>query len=194
MNPDFLLAQAKDLVKQLQHRYEHLQKEQQQILEELEKEFVQRQQVITEARKTLRDDADFDEFDLSRFGDNYGTQGEPAVYTTSSKGDASYYGRETKAFDVDVSNYEELNMIDSLKETYDNFESYQDVPFDEWVEGMDHEELINVLDFDNLIGNEARHAKKAGKKGIIADFSGTEGGDVILSFDPKNIKSLNPNN
>jgi hypothetical protein len=61
MNPDFLLAQAKDLVKQLQQRYEHLQKEQQQILEELEKEFVQRQQVITEARKTLRDDADFAE-------------------------------------------------------------------------------------------------------------------------------------
>jgi DNA invertase Pin-like site-specific DNA recombinase len=61
MSPDFLHAQAKDLVNQLQQRYEHLQKEQQHILEELEKEFVQRQQVITEARKTLRDDADFDE-------------------------------------------------------------------------------------------------------------------------------------
>jgi hypothetical protein len=59
MNPDFLYSQAKDLVKQLQQRDEHLQKEQQQILEELEKEFVKRQQVITEARKTLREDADF---------------------------------------------------------------------------------------------------------------------------------------
>jgi len=61
MNPDFLLAQAKDLVKQLQQRYEHLQKEQQQMLEELEKEFVKRQQVITEARKAHRNDPGFDE-------------------------------------------------------------------------------------------------------------------------------------
>ena len=61
MNPDFLIAQAKDLVKQLQQKYEHLQKERQQILEELEKEFVKRQQVITEARKAHRDDPDFDE-------------------------------------------------------------------------------------------------------------------------------------
>ncbi len=60
MNPDFLHAQAKDLVKQLQQKYEHLQKEQQ-ILEELEKQFVKRQQVITEARKAWRDDAEFDE-------------------------------------------------------------------------------------------------------------------------------------
>jgi DNA invertase Pin-like site-specific DNA recombinase len=61
MNPDFLHAQAKDLVKQLQQKYEHLKKEQQQILEELEKEFDKRQQAITEARKKLRTDADFDE-------------------------------------------------------------------------------------------------------------------------------------
>ncbi len=61
MNPDFLLAQAKDLVGQLQQTYELLQKDRQEILEELEKESVKRQQVITEARKTLRDDADFDE-------------------------------------------------------------------------------------------------------------------------------------
>jgi len=61
MNPDFLYSQAKELVKQLQQKYEHLQKEQQQILEELEKQFVKRQQVITEARKTLRDDSDFAE-------------------------------------------------------------------------------------------------------------------------------------
>jgi len=61
MNPEFLHAQAKDLVKQLRQTYEHLQKEQQEILEELEKESTKRQQVITEARKTLRDDADFAE-------------------------------------------------------------------------------------------------------------------------------------
>ena len=51
MNPDFLYAQARDLVRQLRQRYEHLQKEQQEILEELEKESAKRQQVITEARK-----------------------------------------------------------------------------------------------------------------------------------------------
>jgi hypothetical protein len=61
MNPDFLHAQAKDLVKQLQQKYEHLQKDRGQILEELEKESVKRQQVITEARKKLRVDAEFDE-------------------------------------------------------------------------------------------------------------------------------------
>jgi len=61
MNPEFLHAQAKDLVRQLQQRYERLQKDRGQILEELEKESVKRQQVITEARKKLRVDAEFDE-------------------------------------------------------------------------------------------------------------------------------------
>jgi len=61
MNPEFLHAQAKDLVKQLQQRYEYLQKDRRQIIEELEKESAKRQQVITEARKTLREDADFAE-------------------------------------------------------------------------------------------------------------------------------------
>ncbi len=60
MNPEFLHAQAKDLVKQLQQKYEYLQKDRGQILEELEKEFVKRQQVITEARKKMRADAEFD--------------------------------------------------------------------------------------------------------------------------------------
>jgi DNA invertase Pin-like site-specific DNA recombinase len=60
MNPDFLYAQAKDLVKQLQQRYEHLQKDRRQILEELEKESAKRQQVITEARIKMRADAVFD--------------------------------------------------------------------------------------------------------------------------------------
>lgn len=60
MNPDFLYAQARDLVRQLRQRYEHLQKEQQEILEELEKESAKRQQVITEARKKMRADAVFD--------------------------------------------------------------------------------------------------------------------------------------
>ena len=46
MNPNFLYAQAKELVKQLQQKYEHLQKEQQQILEELEKQFIERQHVF----------------------------------------------------------------------------------------------------------------------------------------------------
>jgi DNA invertase Pin-like site-specific DNA recombinase len=61
MNPDFLHAQAKDLVKQLQQKYEHLQKDRGQILEALENESVKRQQVITEARKKLKADAEFDE-------------------------------------------------------------------------------------------------------------------------------------
>ncbi|MCB0104187.1 MAG: recombinase family protein [Anaerolineales bacterium] len=60
MNPEFLHAQARDLVKQLQQRYEHLQKDRGQILEELEKESAKRQQVITEARIKMRADAEFD--------------------------------------------------------------------------------------------------------------------------------------
>jgi site-specific DNA recombinase len=60
MNPEFLHTQAKDLVKQLQQRYEHLQKERGQILEELEKESAKRQEVITEARIKMRADAVFD--------------------------------------------------------------------------------------------------------------------------------------
>jgi DNA invertase Pin-like site-specific DNA recombinase len=59
MNPEFLRAQARDLVKQLQQRYEHLQKDRGQILEELEKESAKRQQVITEALKTHREDPEF---------------------------------------------------------------------------------------------------------------------------------------
>jgi len=61
MNPEFLYAQANDKVKHLRQKYELLQKDQQQILEELEKEFVKRQQVITEALKTHRNDPDFAE-------------------------------------------------------------------------------------------------------------------------------------
>ena len=51
MNPEFLHAQAKDLVRQLQQKHEHLQKDRGQILEELEKEFVKRQQVIGSPHK-----------------------------------------------------------------------------------------------------------------------------------------------
>jgi hypothetical protein len=61
MNPEFLLAQANDQVKQLQQRYENLQKDQGQILEELDKESAKRQQVITEALKTHREDPEFPE-------------------------------------------------------------------------------------------------------------------------------------
>ena len=60
MNPEFLDAQARDLVRQLQQRYDHLQKDRGQILEELEKESAKRQQVITEARIKMRADAEFD--------------------------------------------------------------------------------------------------------------------------------------
>ena len=60
MNPEFLHAQANDQVKQLRQKYEHLQKDRGQILEELEKESAKRQEVITEARIKMRADAVFD--------------------------------------------------------------------------------------------------------------------------------------
>ncbi len=59
MNPDFLLAQAKDLVHQLQQNYEFLQQVQKELLKELEEQSHKRQQVITDARKTLMDDEEF---------------------------------------------------------------------------------------------------------------------------------------
>ncbi len=79
-------------------------------------------------------------------------------------------------------------MIPLLREVYDSFESYQSVPFDEWVDSMTHPELFEVLDFDNLIGNDARIAAESGKKGVIADFEGTNSGDVVLSFDPNDLR------
>jgi len=59
MNPDFLLAQAKELVRQLQKNHEYLQQTHKELLEELEKQSHKRQQIITDARKAQRDDDDF---------------------------------------------------------------------------------------------------------------------------------------
>jgi len=61
MNPDFLLAQAKELVYQLQQNHEYLQQTHKELLEELEKQSHKRQQIITDARKAQRDDDDFAE-------------------------------------------------------------------------------------------------------------------------------------
>jgi len=61
MNPDFLLAQAKELVHQLQQNYEYLQQVKKQLLKELGEQFHKRQQVITDARKTQIGDDDFAE-------------------------------------------------------------------------------------------------------------------------------------
>ncbi len=59
--PDFLLAQAKDLVHQLQQNYEFLQQVQKELLKDLEEQSHKRQKIITDARKTLRDDDEFAE-------------------------------------------------------------------------------------------------------------------------------------
>ncbi len=61
MNPDFLLAQAKELVHQLQQNYEYLQQVKKQLLKELEEQFHKRQQVITDARKAQIGDDNFAE-------------------------------------------------------------------------------------------------------------------------------------
>ena len=61
MNPDFLLGQAKELVHQLQQNYEFLQQVEKELLKELEEQSHKRQQIITDARKTQRDDDDFAE-------------------------------------------------------------------------------------------------------------------------------------
>ncbi len=59
MNPDFLLGQAKELVHQLQQNYEYLQQVEKELLKELEEQSHKSQQIITDARKTQRDDDDF---------------------------------------------------------------------------------------------------------------------------------------
>ncbi len=67
INPDFLLVQAKELAQQLQQNYEFLQHIQKELLKELEKQSQKRQQVITDARKTLRDDDEFAEEMCERY-------------------------------------------------------------------------------------------------------------------------------
>jgi len=69
MNPDFLLAQAIELVHQLQQNYEFLQQIQKELLKELEEQSQKRQQVITDARKTLRDDDEFAELMRELYGE-----------------------------------------------------------------------------------------------------------------------------
>jgi hypothetical protein len=68
MNPDFLLAQAKELVHQLQQNYEYLTQVQKELLTELEKQSVKRQQIITDARKARKDDDDFSELMRGLYG------------------------------------------------------------------------------------------------------------------------------
>ncbi|MBE0680731.1 MAG: recombinase family protein [Anaerolineales bacterium] len=89
MNPEFLHAQARDLVKQLQQRYEHLQKDRGQILEELEKESTKRQLVITEARKKMRADAKFD----ARMRELYAIEGRLKRRLTALEQEMDTYAR-----------------------------------------------------------------------------------------------------
>lgn len=137
------------------------------------------------------DDADFGEFDLDRFAENYGTQGEPGIYTTGSRAHAENYGGEIKELLINSRDYQKINMKEQLKEVYDSFESYQSQPFDEWVDSMTDIEAFEALDFDNLIGNEARSAKQGGYPGVVADFSDIDGlKDVTLSFESKNLRDI----
>jgi len=69
INPDFLLAQAKELVHQLQQNYEFLQQIQKELLKELEEQFQKRQQVITDARKTRMNDDEFAELMRELYGE-----------------------------------------------------------------------------------------------------------------------------
>ncbi|MBC8333663.1 MAG: recombinase family protein [Anaerolineales bacterium] len=69
INPDFLLAQAKELVHQLQQNYEFLQHIQKELLKALDEQSQKRQQVITDARKTRRDDDAFAELMRELYGE-----------------------------------------------------------------------------------------------------------------------------
>ena len=134
------------------------------------------------------DDADFDRFNLDNFGQNYGTWGEPSVYLTSDKDHALDYGSEVKEVFLNKQNTKKIDGEVLLKEVYDSFESYQAVPFNEWRDSLTRNDIYEVLDFDQLIGSEAVHAKASGAKGIDVDFNDTS---ISLAFDPKNIRSVN---
>jgi len=134
------------------------------------------------------DDADFDRFNLDNFGQNYGTWGEPSVYLTSDKDHALDYGSEVKEVFLNKQDTKKIDGEVLLKEVYDSFESYQAVPFNEWRDSLTRNDIYEVLDFDQLIGNEAVHAKASGAKGIDVDFNDAS---ISLAFDPKNIRSVN---
>jgi len=105
MNPDFLHAQARDLVKQLQQRYEHLQKDREQILEELEKESAKRQQVITEARIKMRADAVFN----ARMRELYAVE--------------ERLKRRLTALEQEIDTYARLDWEDKIKSYVVNFQA-----------------------------------------------------------------------
>jgi GNAT superfamily N-acetyltransferase len=134
---------------------------------------------------------DIKEFDLTRFGENYGTQGQPAIYTINLKEDAESFtgtGGDVIPLYLDKNNYEIIDGDQHLKEVYDSFESYQDQPFNDWVDSLSSDEVFEVLDLDDVLGNEARHASDSGKDGIVYTVKDLE---IALTFDPSKIRSVN---
>ena len=136
------------------------------------------------------EDADFEAFDLSNFGQNYGTQGPPSIYATSNPEDALSFGDEIKELHIAAKNHEVLDGRELLRETYNTFDSYQDEPFEDWVASLTTNDIYEVLDLDNLVGSEAAIAAQKGKTGLLVDFSSLDDiGNVALTFAPKNIRS-----
>jgi len=141
------------------------------------------------------DDADFEDFDLSMTGDStFGTfsqEGGEAIYTASDIEHAKNYGKYIKELEVDTKDYYKLDMNQELKDVYDMYESYQDAPFDDWLDNLeDSDNLFEVLNFDDLIGNEIKRQKKKGYKGIVADFSKTNFSDIVTPFDNETLKQI----
>jgi hypothetical protein len=150
-------------------------------------------------------DEEFIAFDMSNFGETYGTQGEPAIYTTTSRDHAAIFGDEVKELTL-KGNHKQIDANKWLKETYDSFDSYQkkevydvesgeyiseEVSFDDWVDSLDGDDIYRVLNLDDMLGNEAAFAKKEGFEGVTVDFKDLSDriGNVNLTFDPKNIRS-----
>lgn len=152
-------------------------------------------------------DEEFSAFDMSNFGETYGTQGEPAIYTTTNRNHAAMFGDEIKELTL-KGNHKQIDANKRLKETYDSFDSYQkkevydvesgeyipeEVSFDDWVDSLDEDDIYSVLNLDDMLGNEAAFAKKEGFEGITVDFKDLSDrldiGNVNLTFDPKNIRS-----
>jgi hypothetical protein len=153
-------------------------------------------------------DETFDRFDFSNFGATHGTFGEPSVYATTSKTHAGRFGSDIKELNI-KGDVKEIDGDELLKSVYNQHDSYrvkeefdselgeyieQEISFDEWKESLDSDDIYEVLDLDNFIGNEASFAKEEGFDGVRLNFGdfGEEKdiGDIGLVFDPKNTKIL----
>lgn len=126
-------------------------------------------------------------FDLSRAGKNYPVSWGDAVYL-GDRGLASNYGEQTGEYYL--RNPEYVSARDALRKGYENDKT--DQSFDEWMEGI--EDSFGLYGWmEQGFEFNLDDAIKAGKDGVIVDFSGTPAKEKYVAFtkNPAAIRSIN---